>query len=94
MGDVEVGGNGSVLWRVLHESPESPNPGAFAGLDNVSESDHGKHRGHDGYFLVTLDFGNDADMQETLDSIRSQGRKVTMRVKYVREKHDQIRINW
>ncbi len=87
MGYGEVGGNGSVHWRVEHQgtnkgSYKAPKKGKHTGVDPIPNSDVGGGTGAPaGHFRLEVRYDYPADAQAALQSVQVQGSSLVMFVK-------------
>ena len=96
MGSGEVGGGGSVNFRLEFDDPGMP---AVAGKDqkNKPKDDVGKSKGHNGFFKIRLKFESEGDRDEAYNSVAKLGDKmIVMFAKASDDENnaDMIRIDW
>ena len=107
MGYSEVGGNGSVHWKIEHQgkdkgSYKSPAKGTHKGVDPIPNNEIGTGKGAPaGHLRLDVMYDYPADAQAALASIQVQGSSLVLFVKSNTDDEDengdvvpQIRVSW
>jgi hypothetical protein len=110
MSDVEVAGNSSVKWSVVHEDKDGtkpiphkkPHPYQVEAVDDVDFTEMGVRVGAPaGHFKVSINYEYPADAQAARNSVMVQGSSLVLFVKAVDRTNDQnqnvpseISISW